>query len=67
VILEFFESQGPILDGIGGNCNGLTHNSDAASSIYRRNSVRVCKLWVLIEQQTSHSQVPGHHVGILGR
>jgi hypothetical protein len=66
VVLEFLKSQSPILNRIRGDCNGLTNNCDAPGAIYRRNCVRVSQLWVLIEEQTSHGQVPGNHVGIFG-
>jgi len=66
VILEFLESECPILDRISGNRNGFPNHSDAPGAINCRNCVRVGQLWVLVEEQTSHGQVPGNHVGILG-
>jgi hypothetical protein len=66
VILEFLERERPILDRVSSNGNGFANHCDAPGAINRRNCVRVSQLWVLIEEQTSHGQVPGNHVGIFG-
>jgi hypothetical protein len=41
VILEFLESEYPILDRIGSNRNGFANHCDAPGAIYCRNCVGV--------------------------
>jgi hypothetical protein len=61
---ELAQGESPILYRVGGNSNSFTNNCDASGAVYSRYRVCVSKLWVLIEEQTSHSKMAGHHVRV---